>query len=45
MNKILLSLEKLDSKKIFIDISKDLNYELALEESFVEDYILEVSTA
>ena len=26
------------------NISKDLNYELALEDSFVEDYVLEVST-
>ncbi len=26
------------------NISKDLNYELALEDSFMEDYILEVST-
>jgi|TARA_B100000902_G_scaffold135471_1_gene133794 ribosome maturation factor RimP len=26
------------------NVSKDLNYELALEDSFIEDYILEVST-
>ena len=26
------------------NISKDLNYELALESSFIEDYVLEVST-
>ena len=26
------------------NVSKDLNYELALEDSFIEDYVLEVST-
>ena len=26
------------------NISKDLNYELALEDSFIQDYVLEVST-